>query len=224
MAYTLPPLPYDFNGLEPVISEDTLKVHYGKHHQAYCDKLNKVCEDLNINYDQENLKVLLGTIDSDTSPGLRNNLGGFVNHNLYWENLAPKGTVKMSERMEKIWIHEAGSIENFKKNFVDLGMSQFGSGWAWFALRKDRSEIPGITTLNQDHPLMPKVIEEQGHTYYPILTIDLWEHAYYLDYQSSRKEYLEQIFDLVNWDVVEARLMKLIEDKTVHYDLSFLDN
>ena len=203
MKYTLPPLPYAYDALEPVLSEETLRVHHDKHHQAYTDKLNKIAEEMDINYDQKNLSILIGTIDEDTAPALRNNLGGFVNHNLYWENLAPGGK-EISDRFRKVILTEAGSMDNLKQSLVDLGMSQFGSGWAWLVIRPN-GELMGITTSNQDHPMMPKVIPEQGDTYRPILTIDVWEHAYYLNYKSSRKEYLEKIFDLINWEVVEKR-------------------
>jgi len=213
MKYTLPPLPYAHDALIPVLDEETLRVHHGKHHQGYTNKLNAVVEDLGIDHAQEDLDALIATIDAESPAGLRNNLGGFVNHNLYWENLAEGGKAP-SEKFMKVLEAKYENMEALKTSIVDLGMSQFGSGWAWIAVDANGG-LMNLTTGNQDHPMMPLVSPAQGGTFMPIMTIDVWEHAYYLQYKSSRKEYLEQIFDLINWEIVEKRYFDALEAMNV---------
>ena len=184
MPYTLTPLPYAYNALEPYIDAQTMEVHHTKHHQAYVDKLNAALEkhpDLAAKTPEElitNLNSL--QVDEATKTAIRNHGGGVVNHNFFWQIMAPQKAVdeKLVEEINSAF----GSVEDFKKKFTDVALKQFGSGWAWLArIPGDGLEI--YSTANQDSPL------SKGHT--PLLALDVWEHAYYLKYQNRRAEYTE---------------------------------
>ena len=210
-TFTLPDLPYQFNELEPAIDSHTVEIHYTKHHQGYLNKLNELCEQQKIDVD-EGIERLMVSIDSESTPGLRNNAGGFFNHNLYWKGITPQ-YADPSERMKNILNAEMGPIgdnmDYFKKSMQDLASSQFGSGWAWIVMREDGT-TQGITTANQDNPLMKVVEEEQGHKFYPLFGIDLWEHAYYLKYQNNKTDYISAVLDHINWAEIEDRYFKAL--------------
>jgi len=194
-----PELPYAYNALEPTIDAKTMEIHYSKHHKAYYTNfLAAIKETPAANLD---LKSLFAEISKQ--PALvRNNGGGFYNHNLFWENMtaaktAPSAALKAA--IEK----DFGSVDKFKEEFAGAAKKQFGSGWAWLVLGKD-GKLFVSSTPNQDNPLMD-VVEKKGT---PLLCIDVWEHAYYLKYQNLRAEYVDNFWNIVNWDVVSKRFEK----------------
>ncbi|RYD52046.1 MAG: superoxide dismutase [Sphingobacteriales bacterium] len=195
MAYTLPALPYDFSALEPHIDAQTMQIHHDKHHQAYVDNLNKALE----GSEKADMPIeeLMATIDQYPA-AVRNNGGGHYNHSLFWEVLGanggePTGALKTA-------IDDAfGSLDTLKEKMADAGAKRFGSGWAWLIVKDGKLAV--TSTPNQDNPLMP-VAEEQGT---PIFGIDVWEHAYYLNYQNKRPDYLKAIWNVVNWNEVARR-------------------
>ena len=196
MAFTLAPLPYAHDALEPHIDTLTMQIHHGKHHQAYVDNLNKaVAGTDNENKSLEELVAVAGSI----SPAVRNNGGGHWNHTFFWESLgANKGgapTGKLADAINEPF----GSFDTFKEKFAAAGMTRFGSGWAWLIVKDGKLEI--TSTPNQDNPLMD-VAEVKGK---PILGVDVWEHAYYLKYQNRRADYLAAFWNVVNWDKVAER-------------------
>jgi Fe-Mn family superoxide dismutase len=196
MAFTLAPLPYAHDALEPHIDTLTMQIHHGKHHQAYVDNLNKaVAGTDNENKSLEELVAVAGSI----SPAVRNNGGGHWNHTFFWESLgANKGgapTGKLADAINEAF----GSFDTFKEKFAAAGMTRFGSGWAWLIVKDGKLEI--TSTPNQDNPLMD-VTEVKGK---PILGVDVWEHAYYLKYQNRRADYLAAFWNVVNWDKVAER-------------------
>lgn len=196
MAFTLAPLPYAHDALEPHIDTLTMQIHHGKHHQAYVDNLNKaVAGTDNENKSLEELVAVAGSI----SPAVRNNGGGHWNHTFFWESLgANKGgapTGKLADAINEAF----GSFDTFKEKFAAAGMTRFGSGWAWLIVKDGKLEI--TSTPNQDNPLMD-VAEVKGK---PILGVDVWEHAYYLKYQNRRADYLAAFWNVVNWDKVAER-------------------
>lgn len=201
MAFTLPALPYAHNALEPHIDTKTMEIHHGKHHQAYIDNLNKAIAGTdNENKSIEELVAAAGSI----SPAVRNNGGGHWNHSFFWESLsapASDGTGGTPSGKLAESINEAfGSFDAFKEKFAAAGMTRFGSGWAWLIVNKD-GKLEVSSTPNQDNPLMD-VAEVKGT---PILGCDVWEHAYYLNYQNRRADYLAAFWNVVNWDKVAER-------------------
>lgn len=197
MAFTLAPLPYAHDALEPHIDTLTMQIHHGKHHQAYVDNLNKaVAGTDNENKSLDELVAMAGSI----SPAVRNNGGGHWNHTFFWESLgANKGgapTGKLADAINEAF----GSFDAFKEKFAAAGMTRFGSGWAWLIVKDGKLEI--TSTPNQDNPLMD-VSEVKGR---PVLGVDVWEHAYYLKYQNRRADYLAAFWNVVNWDKVAERL------------------
>ncbi|MGB4770801.1 MAG: superoxide dismutase [Chitinophagaceae bacterium] len=196
MAFTLAPLPYAHDALEPHIDTTTMQIHHGKHHQAYVDNLNKaIAGTPNENKSLEELVAQAGSI----SPAVRNNGGGHWNHTFFWESLSPKGGAPSGALLEAI--NKAfGSLDGLKEKMNNAGMTRFGSGWAW--LIKDASGALAVSsTPNQDNPLMD-VAEVKGT---PLLGVDIWEHAYYLKYQNKRADYLAAFWNVVNWDKVASR-------------------
>lgn len=192
MAFTLPDLPYAFDALEPHIDAKTMEIHHGKHHQGYTDKLNDAIkgtelEDLSI---EEILKK------GADKKAVRNNGGGYYNHNLFWKVLSPDGGGKPSGNLASAIDDAFGSFDEFKTKFSEAAKTQFGSGWAWLCVNGGKLEI--CSTPNQDNPLMPGV----GCGGTPILGLDVWEHAYYLNYQNKRPDYVEAFWNIVNWDQV----------------------
>lgn len=193
MAFELPKLNYAYDALEPTIDAKTMEIHYTKHHQAYVDNLNKAIEGTDL--EGKSLEDLqkIGT----DKPAVRNNGGGHFNHSLFWELLTPGGSKEPVGNV-KAEIEKIGGFEKFKEDFSNAAKTRFGSGWAWLVKNSDGSVVVS-STPNQDNPLMP-VADVQGT---PILGIDVWEHAYYLKYQSRRPDYVAAFFDVINWDKVE---------------------
>jgi len=196
--FTLPPLPYPENALAPVISPNTLSFHYGKHHKAYVDNLNKLVA--GTEYEGATLeKIITETACKADKSGIFNNGAQVWNHTFYWNSLKPKGGGKPTGRIGQMIDSDLGGFEQFKKDFAQAGVTQFGSGWAWLALEGGKLKI--VKTGNADNPLT------KGQT--PILTLDVWEHAYYLDYQNRRPDHLNACIDqLLNWDFANANLAK----------------
>ncbi len=197
MAYTVPPLPYDYGALAPVIDEQTMKLHHDKHHQAYVDKLNEaVAADPGL--EGKALEEILQTVSSQP-PVVRNNGGGHWNHSFFWEAMAPGGGQPAGDLASAI-DSSFGSLDALKEKFNAAGVGQFGSGWVWLVARG--RELAVIATPNQDNPLMDAVPESGV----PILGNDVWEHAYYLTYNNRRADYLKAWWDVVNWDKASERL------------------
>ncbi len=188
-SFSLPPLPYDENALEPVISGRTLSFHYGKHHKAYVDKLNELAA--GTEYAEMPLEdVVKASHGKKGAEKIFNNAGQIWNHTFYWHSLAPKGG-KPSGKLAAAIDNDLGGLEKFKKDFAEAGIAQFGSGWAWLVL--DGGKLKIEKTPNAETPMAT------GTTC--LLTIDVWEHAYYLDYQNKRPDYLNAVLDkLLNWD------------------------
>lgn len=195
MPFTLAPLPYSYDALEPHIDTLTMQIHHGKHHQAYVDNLNKaIAGTEHENASIEELVKKAGSI----SPAVRNNGGGHWNHTFFWESLSAKGGTPSGNLKDAI-ISTFGSFDSFKEKFVQAGITRFGSGWAWLLINNGKLEIS--STPNQDNPLMD-VADVKGQ---PILGVDVWEHAYYLKYQNRRPEYLSAFWNVVNWEKVAER-------------------
>jgi Fe-Mn family superoxide dismutase len=197
MPYELPPLPYDYNALEPTIDEQTMRIHHGKHHQAYVDNLNKAVE--GTEFDSRPIEQLLGALlditPDEKQTAVRNNGGGHANHTLFWESMKPGGggepTGDLAAAINDLW----GDTGALKAAMNDNGVKRFGSGWTWLVW--DGTGLAIYSTPNQDSPLMQDDV--------PLLGIDVWEHAYYLKYQNRRPDYLGAWWDVVNWDVVAKR-------------------
>ena len=195
MAFELPELPYPADSLEPHIDSKTMNIHHGKHHAGYTNKLNVAVEGtLNEN---KTIEEILSTLDMNNNP-LRNNGGGFFNHCLFWEILSPNKS-EVSEDLKSAVDDSFGSFNSFKDSFSSAATTQFGSGWAWLCKHPDGS-LKVCSTPNQDNPLMPGV----GSGGVPILCLDVWEHAYYLNYQNRRPDYIANFFEIVNWEKVSA--------------------
>lgn len=199
MAFQLPDLPYAFDALEPHIDARTMEIHHGKHHAGYTNNLNAAIKGT----DLEKMKIedILANV-SKYSGAVRNNGGGYYNHSLFWSIMSPDGGGEPSERMN---IHKAiardfGSFEHFKKEFSAAAATRFGSGWAWLCV-DGNDKLFICSTANQDNPLMD-VVPEKGT---PILGLDVWEHAYYLNYQNRRPDYISAFFNVVNWKEVTQR-------------------
>lgn len=197
MAFELPKLKYAFDALEPHIDARTMEIHHDKHHAGYTNKLNDAIKGT----DQEgkNIENILNNLDMDNK-AVRNNGGGYYNHNLYWEIMSPNGGGKPTGDLADAIDKEFGSFEAFKDAFSKAGAGQFGSGWAWLCVQEG-GKLDICSTPNQDNPLMPGV----GCGGTPILGMDVWEHAYYLKYQNQRPAYIEAFFNVINWDEVSKR-------------------
>lgn len=191
MAFTLPALPYAFDALAPHIDARTMEIHHGKHHAAYTNNLNVAIKDTAM--EQMTIEEILANI-SQHSAAIRNNGGGFYNHNLFWEVMSPDGGGEPTGALAEAINNAFGSFEAFKTAFSAAAASRFGSGWAWLVKKEDGSLVVS-STPNQDNPLMD-VAEVKGT---PILGLDVWEHAYYLNYQNRRPDYITAFFNVVNW-------------------------
>ncbi len=199
MPFTLSPLPYAHEALEPHIDTLTMQIHHGKHHQAYVDNLNKaIAGTPHENKSIEQLVKEAGSI----SVAVRNNGGGHWNHTFFWESLAPNAGGQPSGKLAESINTAFGSFAAFQEKFAAAGMTRFGSGWAWLIVKEGKLEI--CSTPNQDNPLMD-VAEVKGT---PILGVDVWEHAYYLKYQNRRADYLGAFWQVINWNVVSGRFEK----------------
>lgn len=196
MAFTLPPLPYSHDALEPHIDTQTMQIHHGKHHQAYVDNLNKAIA--GTEHENKSLEELIASAGS-ISPAVRNNGGGHWNHSFFWEILAPKAGGEPSGKIADAIKQTFGSLDGLKEKMNAAGVGRFGSGWAWLILKDGKLEV--TSTPNQDNPLMD-VAESKGT---PLLGVDVWEHAYYLKYQNRRADYLNAFWNVVNWEKVNER-------------------
>ena len=192
MSFNLPKLEYAYNALEPIIDAQTMEIHHTKHHQAYIDNLNKTIEGTNLEG-----KSIEEICNAAEAPALRNNGGGHYNHSLFWEILTPNGAKEPVGNVKKA-IENYGGFEKFKADFSEAAKTRFGSGWTWLC-KKANGEVEICSTPNQDNPLMPNA----GCSGTPILGIDVWEHAYYLNYQNRRPDYISAFFEVINWDKVE---------------------
>ena len=196
MPYELPPLPYAYDALEPTIDARTMQIHHGKHHQAYVDNLNKAVEGTDLDgLPVEELVQSLDRVPEDRRTAARNNGGGHVNHSLFWQIMKSGGGGEPSGALASAIEDRFGGVDDLKAQVNDAGVKRFGSGWTWLVL--DGGELAVTSTPNQDSPLM------DGKT--PLLGIDVWEHAYYLQYQNRRPDYLASWWDVVNWDEVGRR-------------------
>ena len=193
---TFPDLPYAYNALEPVIDVQTMEIHHSKHHKAYFNNFIAAIKDTPAA--QLELKELFAGI-SKQSLAVRNNGGGYYNHLLFWENMSPEKTSPSAVLAEAI-VENFGSMDKFKEEFANAGKKQFGSGWAWLSASND-GKLFVSATPNQDNPLMD-VVDKKGT---PLLCLDVWEHAYYLQYQNRRADYVDKFWDIVNWDTVSKR-------------------
>ena len=194
MAFELPKLPYAYDALEPSIDARTMEIHHTKHHNGYTTKLNAAIEGTDLA--GKSIEAILENLDMSNS-AVRNNGGGFYNHSLFWEVMSPDGGGKPSGELASAIDDAFGSFESFKDKFSSAAGGQFGSGWAWLCVHKG-GKVEVCSTPNQDNPLMPST----GCGGTPILGLDVWEHAYYLNYQNKRPEYVEAFFNVINWDKV----------------------
>jgi Fe-Mn family superoxide dismutase len=196
MPYEVPPLPYDYNALEPHIDEQTMRLHHDKHHQAYVDNANKALagtewEDRSV----EGVLAELEILPEEIRTAVRNNVGGHANHSLFWEVMGPDGGGEPSGSLADAINDAFDSVDELKKLLNDTGVKRFGSGWSWLVY--DGTGLAVYSTANQDSPISNSDV--------PLLGIDVWEHAYYLKYQNRRPEYLETWWNVVNWDAVQKK-------------------
>jgi Fe-Mn family superoxide dismutase len=194
MAFELPKLNYAHDALEPHIDAKTMEIHHGKHHAGYTSKLNAAVEGTDL--EGKSIEEILQNLDLSNG-AVRNNGGGFYNHRLFWEVMSPDGGGNPSGDLAKAIDDAFGSFEAFKEKFSNAAATQFGSGWAWLCVHQGGS-LEVCSTPNQDNPIMPNV----GCAGTPILGIDVWEHAYYLNYQNKRPDYIEAFFNVINWSKV----------------------
>jgi Fe-Mn family superoxide dismutase len=196
MAYSVPDLAYDFGALEPHIDARTMEIHHDKHHQAYVDNANKALE--GTEWADAAVEDVLRSLDSlpeDKRTAVRNNAGGHANHTLFWEIMGPNGGGEPSGALAEAIVSTFGGFDAFKEQVTQNGVTRFGSGWSWLVW--NGTGLEAYSTANQDSPIM------DGHS--PLLGIDVWEHAYYLNYQNRRPDYLAAWWNVVSWDAVAAR-------------------
>lgn len=196
MPYTLPKLPYSFDALEPHIDAKTMEVHYSKHHQTYCDNINKAL--VGTGLEDAPIEVVLrdiARIPEDKRTPVRNHGGGYLNHTLFWTFMGPQGGGKPSGDLGEAIEGTFGSFENFQEKFTAAAVGQFGSGWAW--LVSDSGKLAILQTANQDSPVSSGKV--------PLLAVDVWEHAYYLNYQNRRADYVKAFWNVLNWEEVARR-------------------
>ena len=199
MSFTLPQLDYAYDALEPHIDSRTMEIHHSKHHQGYTNKLNAAIE--GTNQESKNIRQILTDLDMNNM-ALRNNAGGYFNHKLFWEIMNPNNKTEMSDELSSAIDNSFGSFDNFCASFANAAATRFGSGWAWLCVKDGKLEI--CSTSNQDNPLMPSI----GCGGTPILGIDVWEHAYYLNYQNRRPDYVSAFFNVINWGVVSEKFIQ----------------
>ncbi len=205
MAFVLPPLPYPTDALVPHIDSMTMEIHHGKHHQGYVNNLNKAIAGTEL--DHESIENLLKSV-SKHSHAVRNNGGGHYNHTLFWTILSPWGEGHPTGVVADAINKQFGTFDQFKERFSEVAATHFGSGWAWLYVG-GHGELHICSTLNQDNPLMDTVPAEHRGT--PILGLDVWEHAYYLQYQNRRTEYIAAFWNLISWQEVEKRFQKAVK-------------
>jgi len=196
MAFELPKLNYAFDALEPNIDAKTMEIHYGKHHNGYTNNLNNLIS--GTENENKDIEEILKSLDLNNS-GLRNNAGGYFNHNLFWEIMSPNSGGEPKSEISDSINSSFGSFENFKNEFSKAAATRFGSGWAWLCAHENGT-LEVCSTANQDNPLMPNSCGGN-----PILCLDVWEHAYYLNYQNRRPDYINAFFNVINWDEVNKK-------------------
>lgn len=194
MAFELPQLDYAHDALEPHIDARTMEIHHGKHHQGYTNNLNNAIAGTDL--EGKSINPILENLDMDNK-AVRNNGGGFYNHSLFWKVMSPNGGGEPTGELAEAITSAFGSFEAFKDAFSTAAKTQFGSGWAWLCVHKG-GKVEVCSTPNQDNPLMPGIT--CGGT--PVLGLDVWEHAYYLNYQNRRPDYVNAFFNVINWDEV----------------------
>ena len=199
MSFTLPKLSYAHNALEPNIDSKTMEIHHGKHHQGYTNNLNGAVEGTEL--EGKSIEDILATMDMSNS-AVRNNGGGFYNHSLFWEVMSPDGGGLPTGELASAINESFGDFEKFKIAFSTAAKTRFGSGWAWLCVHQG-GKLEVCSTPNQDNPLMPGV----GCNGTPILGLDVWEHAYYLNYQNKRPDYVNAFFNVINWGEVSRRYL-----------------
>ncbi len=197
MSFTLPALPYAHDALEPHIDARTMEIHHGKHHNGYTTKLNAAIEGTDL--DGKSIENILTGLDMDNN-AVRNNGGGYYNHDLFWKVMSPNGGGEPSGALADAINAAFGSFESFKDKFAAAAGTRFGSGWAWLCVQPG-GKVDVCSTANQDNPVMPGI----GCGGSPILGLDVWEHAYYLNYQNRRPDYVQAFFNVINWDEVSKR-------------------
>jgi superoxide dismutase, Fe-Mn family len=196
MAYSVPPLPYAYEALEPHIDKATMEFHHDKHHQAYVDKVNAALEGTPLaDAAIEDVLRDLGQVPEDKRKAVKNNGGGHCNHTLFWENMSPDGGGEPTGELGEAIASAFGSFADFKTKLKETGVNQFGSGWSWLVL--DGGNLAVVGSANQDNPI------SDGKT--PLLGVDVWEHAYYLEYQNRRPDYIEAWWNVVNWSKIGER-------------------
>ena len=197
MAFELPELPYSHDALEPNIDTTTMQIHHGKHHAGYTTKLNNAIAGSDL--ENKSIEEILSSLDMSNG-AVRNNGGGYFNHCLFWEVMSPNGGGEPSGELADAINSSYGSYDGFKDAFSKAAATQFGSGWAWLCVHKG-GKVEVCSTANQDNPLMPGISPNCT----PILGLDVWEHAYYLNYQNRRPDYIQAFFNVINWDNVEKK-------------------
>ena len=196
MAFTLPQLKYAYDALEPHIDARTMEIHHSKHHQGYTNNLNAAIEGTDL--EGKTIENILINLDKDNK-AVRNNGGGFYNHDLFWNIMSPNGGGEPTGNLAEAINEAFGNFEAFKEAFSNAAKTQFGSGWAWLCVQKG-GKVEVCSTANQDNPIMPGI----GCGGTPILALDVWEHAYYLNYQNRRPDYVNAFFNVINWQEVAA--------------------
>lgn len=199
MSFELPQLPYAYDALEPHIDARTMEIHHGKHHAGYTNNLNAAVE--NTDLANNSIEEILKNLDLNNA-AVRNNGGGFYNHTLFWNSMSPNGGGLPSGDLANAINETFGSFDSFKEQFSKAAATRFGSGWAWLCSTQGKLSI--CSSSNQDNPLMPTI----GCGGTPVLGIDVWEHAYYLNYQNRRPDYVAAFFNVINWDEVSSRYEK----------------
>lgn len=197
MSFQLPKLPYAYDALEPHIDARTMEIHHTKHHNGYTTNLNNAI--VNTDLDGKSINDILENLDMNNA-AVRNNGGGYYNHDLFWKVMSPNGGGEPKGALAQAINNAFGSYEKFKDIFSKAAATRFGSGWAWLCVHKG-GKIEVCSTPNQDNPLMP----DTGCTGIPVLGLDVWEHAYYLNYQNRRPDYINAFFNVINWDYVSER-------------------
>ena len=200
MGFKLPELNFSYDALEPSIDARTMEIHHSKHHNGYTNNLNNAIQGTSL--DSSTIESILVDLDMDNK-GLRNNAGGYYNHKLFWEVISPVDNEDISNTMLGLINKSFGSFDSFKDQFSKAAATQFGSGWAWLCVSNGKLSI--CSTANQDNPLM-----QEGCGGTPILCLDVWEHAYYLNYQNRRPDYINAFFNIINWDKVNELYLEAL--------------
>lgn len=213
MSHKLPTLSFEYDALEPFIDAQTMEIHHSLHHRGYVDKFNKTIK--NTRYEGQSIEEILSSV-SELPAVVGNNGGGHYNHSLFWNILSPNSKQKPEGELAEAIEDSFHSFESFKDTFSQIAATRFGSGWAWLIISRENNQLAITSTPNQDNPLM-KVADIQG---VPILGLDVWEHAYYLNYQNKRADYIQAFWNVVNWEAVEENYREAKEstwDKILRY-------